>query len=55
LEIHFSFKILLVRRPERKRALGRCRGRWEDNIKIDVKEIECGDVDWIHLARERIH
>jgi hypothetical protein len=23
--------------------------RWEDNIKTDLKEIQCEDVDWIHL------
>jgi hypothetical protein len=28
--------------------------RWEDNIKIDLKEIECRDVDWIHVAQDRI-
>jgi hypothetical protein len=26
------------------------KGRWEDNIKIDLKQISCEDVDWIHLA-----
>jgi hypothetical protein len=29
----------LVRRPERKRPLGRLKRRWEDNIKMDVQEI----------------
>jgi hypothetical protein len=29
-------------KPERKRALGRLRRRWEDNIKMDVQEIELG-------------
>jgi hypothetical protein len=27
--------------------------RWEDNIKVDLKEIRCKDVDWILLAQER--
>jgi hypothetical protein len=35
-----------------KRPLGRPRFRWEDNIKMDLTEIECGDEDWIHLAQE---
>jgi hypothetical protein len=26
---------------------------WEDNIKIDLREIGFGDVDWIHLAQDR--
>jgi hypothetical protein len=43
----------LVRRPEGRRPLGRPRCRWEDNIKIDLREIGFGDVDWIHLAQDR--
>jgi hypothetical protein len=35
------------------RPLGRPRRRWEDNIKMDLREIGFGDVDWIHLARDR--
>jgi hypothetical protein len=34
---------VLVRKPEGKRALGRPRRRWEDNIKMDVQEVVCGD------------
>ena len=26
---------------------------WVDNIKIDLQEVECGDVDWIELAQDR--
>jgi hypothetical protein len=44
---------VLVRKPERKRPLGRRRRRWEDNIKMDHKEVGCGDVDWIELAQDR--
>jgi hypothetical protein len=36
-----------------KRPLGRLRRRWEDNIRIDVREIGWGDVDWIHVAEDR--
>jgi hypothetical protein len=39
----------LVRRPEGRRPLG----RWEDNIKMDLKETGFGDVDWINLAQDR--
>jgi hypothetical protein len=28
-------------------------GRWEDNIKSDLREIECDDVEWIHLVQYR--
>jgi len=39
-----------VGKPEGKRPLGRPRRRWEDYIKIDLKEVECGGMDWIELA-----
>ena len=41
---------LLVRKPEGKRRLGRSRRRWEDNIKMDLHEVGCGDMDWMELA-----
>jgi hypothetical protein len=44
---------ILVGRPEGRRPLGRPRRRWEDNIKIDLREIGFGDVDWIHWAEDR--
>jgi len=31
----------------------RPRRRWEDNIKMDLKGVECGDMDWIHLTQDR--
>ena len=34
-----------VEEPERKRPLGRPRRRWEDNIKIDLQEVVCVDID----------
>jgi hypothetical protein len=39
---------ILVGRPEGRRPLGRPRRGWEDNIKMDLREIGFGDVDWIH-------
>jgi hypothetical protein len=44
---------ILVGRPEGKRPLGKPRRRREDNIKMDLREIGFGDVDWIHLAQDR--
>jgi hypothetical protein len=41
----------VVGEPDRKRTVGRSRHRWEDNIKMDLKEIECKNVDWIHLKQ----
>jgi hypothetical protein len=39
--------------PEGKRPLGKPRIRWEDNIKMDLKEIECDGIDWLGLAHDR--
>ena len=39
--------------PEEKRPLGRSRRRWEDNIKMDLQEAECGGIDWVDLAQNR--
>jgi hypothetical protein len=39
---------IFVGKPEGRRPLGRPRRRWEDNIKVDLREILFGDVDWIH-------
>ena len=44
---------VLVGKPEGKRSLGRPRGRWEDNIKMDLQEIGCGGMDWTELAQDR--
>jgi hypothetical protein len=44
---------ILVGTPEGKRPLGRPRRRWVDNIKIDLREIGGGGMDWIHLAQDR--
>jgi len=41
---------ILVGKPEGKRPLGRPRRRWEDNITMDLREICCEGVDWMHLA-----
>jgi hypothetical protein len=43
----------LVWKPEGKRPLVRPRRRWEDNIKMDLQEIECGCMEWIDLVQER--
>jgi hypothetical protein len=51
-EVRGAYKIL-VGRPEGRRPLGRPRRRWEDNVKMDLREIGFGDVDWIHLDQDR--
>ncbi|KAJ4435808.1 hypothetical protein ANN_18427 [Periplaneta americana] len=44
---------VLVGRPEGKRSLGRPRRRWEDNIKMDLREVGYDDREWINLAQDR--
>jgi hypothetical protein len=51
-EVRGAYNIL-VWRPEGRRPLGKPRGRLEDNIKIDLREIGFGNVGWIHLAQDR--
>jgi len=43
---------VLVGKPEGKRQLGRFRRRWEDGIKIDLREVGGGG-DWMELAQDR--
>ncbi|KAJ4425785.1 hypothetical protein ANN_27410 [Periplaneta americana] len=44
---------VLVGRPAGKRPLGRPRRRWEDNIKMDLREVGYDGRDWINLAQDR--
>jgi hypothetical protein len=44
---------ILVDRPERTTRLGRPKCRWENNIKMDLREIRWGGMDWIHLAQDK--
>jgi hypothetical protein len=44
---------VLVGKPEVKRPLGRPRLRWEDGMRMDLREIGIGGVDWIRLAQDR--
>jgi hypothetical protein len=44
---------ILVGKPEGKRSLGRPKGRWVDNIKIDPIDIGWGGMDWTYLAQYR--
>jgi hypothetical protein len=44
---------ILVGKREGKRPLGRPRRRWANKIKMDLKEIEWGGMEWIDLAQDR--
>jgi len=39
--------------PEGRRPLGRPRHRWEDTIRMDLRRVGCGCVDWMELAQDR--
>jgi hypothetical protein len=45
---------VLTGRPEGKRPLGRPRRRWEDNIKLDLREMRIDVANWIRLAQNRV-
>jgi hypothetical protein len=45
---------VLAGRPKRKRPLGRPKHRWEDKIKLDLRELGVGGANWIQLARHRV-
>jgi hypothetical protein len=44
---------VLMGKPKGKRPLERPRRRWEDGIRMDLREIGWGSVDWIQLAQDR--
>jgi hypothetical protein len=46
---------ILVGRPVGKRPLGRPRHRWEDNIKLDLRDMGIYEANWILLAQDRVH
>jgi hypothetical protein len=45
---------VLVGRPKSKRPLGKPRRRWEDNIKMDLRELGIDGANWIQLAQDRV-
>ena len=44
---------VLLRKPEGRRPLGRPRRRWVGNIRLDLQEVDCGNMNWIRLAQDR--
>jgi hypothetical protein len=42
----------LVGKPEGRRPLERPRRRWEDNIKMDLREVGWEGMDWLDLAQD---
>jgi hypothetical protein len=52
-EMRNTYKIVFGK-PEGMRPLGRSKRRWEDNIKMNLKEIGWENVDWAHLGQDRV-
>jgi hypothetical protein len=44
---------VLVGKPDGRRPLGRPRRRWEDGVRMDLRVIGLGGVNWILLAQDR--
>jgi hypothetical protein len=44
--------VILAGKPVGKRLLVRPRRRWEDSIRMELREIGWEDVDWMHLAQD---
>jgi hypothetical protein len=44
---------VLVGKQAGKRSLGRCRRRWEDNIKMDLQDVGLGGMEWFAVAQDR--
>jgi hypothetical protein len=45
--------VFFVGKPEGKRPLGKRRCRWENNIKMNIREIRSADMDWVDLVQGR--
>jgi hypothetical protein len=46
---------IFVGEPEGSRSLERPTPKWEDNIRMELREIAWGVMDWIDLAQDRDH
>jgi hypothetical protein len=53
-EMRNLYKSFIVK-PEEKKPLQTPRSRWEDNIRINLREIRWEGVEWMHLAQDREH
>jgi hypothetical protein len=48
------YRVLVVGRLERKRPVRRSRHRWDDNIKMELRDVGIVGVNWIQLAQDRV-
>jgi hypothetical protein len=54
MDVRKGFYGVLVGRPEVRRPLGRPRRRWENSIKMDLRELGIDGADWIRLTQDRV-
>ena len=47
-------KSVLAEKSEGKKPLLRCIGKWEDNIKKDLREVKCEGTQWTILAQDSV-
>jgi hypothetical protein len=47
-----AYRVLVGKPEEKKKALVRLKCRWEYNFKMDRREIEWVDMDWINLTQD---
>jgi hypothetical protein len=40
-------------KPAREKPVGRPRNRWQNNIRMNLREVGCEVVDWIHLSQDK--
>jgi len=50
-EMRNAYRILVGKKTEGKRLLNKTRRRWEDNIRMDLREIGWEGVDWMRPAQ----
>jgi hypothetical protein len=53
MQIKTYIKYIMVGKPDGKKPLESLRYRWEDNIRMDLREIGWDGMDWIDLALNR--
>jgi hypothetical protein len=53
VETRGAYRAVVGKSEGRRPIIGRPRHRWEDNIKMNLREVGLGDIDWVDLAQDR--
>ena len=54
MEVSINAYRVLVGIPEGKKILGRPRLRFEDNVKMDLRDVDFNAEEWLDLAQDRV-